>query len=408
VALLFLDLDHFKSANDRFGHDVGDTLLRQVAQRVRATVGPNDTPGRLGGDEFVVLLNDLENEHEAMEIAKELQETIGEPYRIDGFDIRIGVSIGIAVYPNDGFDAGTLLKHADMAMYEAKSQGRNQCHYFSDSIDSRATARFEIESLLRRAVANEGFVLHFQPKVEYPSQRIIGAEALIRLPDVNGQLRSPAEFILLAEETGLITPMGRWVLREACSQIATWQQAGIAMPVAVNVSAVQLRSRDFLSDIIHAITTARIPPHLLELELTESVFIEARDIVQQYMGELQNLGVKLSIDDFGTGYSSLSYLHRIPAANLKIDRSFVVDIATKPATAAITKTIINLAENLGLGVIAEGVETAYQAQALFDQGCRVMQGYHFYKPMPADQLTALQHSQLAQLRGQTTGHLRVI
>jgi diguanylate cyclase (GGDEF)-like protein/PAS domain S-box-containing protein len=389
VALLFMDLDKFKAANDVFGHAAGDSLLKQMAERISANLRASDSAARLGGDEFVALLPKADDTIGIARVAEKLRAAISAPYMIEGNEVLIDVSIGISLYPGDALDAETLMKNADLAMYEAKTHSQHKFQFYSQAINKRATARFNIEAQLRRALANDEFVLHYQPKVDFPSNIVVGAEALLRLPTTNGDMISPAEFIPLAEETGLIVPIGQWVLREACSQIAIWQRMGLSVPVSINVSALQLKKADFVEDVARAVEVSCIAPHLLELELTESVLLEAGEMALSCMYELLKIGVKFSIDDFGTGYSSLSYLNRIPAASLKIDRSFVADVDTKPATAMITRAIINLAENLHLGVIAEGVETAAQAQALYAQGCSIMQGFHFHRPISARCMTDL-------------------
>jgi diguanylate cyclase (GGDEF)-like protein/PAS domain S-box-containing protein len=383
VALLFLDLDHFKTANDMYGHTTGDTLLRQVAERIRANLRASDSAARLGGDEFVILLPNADDANGIANVAEKIRAAISAPYFVNGNEVVIGVSIGISQSPGDGTDAAALLKNADMAMYDAKARGRNKFQFFSSAINERTIVRLNMESYLRRAIANDEFVLHYQPKVNYPSRQIAGVEALIRLPGIDGKMISPAEFIPLAEQLGLIVPIGQWVLREACMQIAEWQSAGFTLPVSINVSAMQLKDADFVADIAHAIRTSGIAPQLLELELTESVIMEVGEIALDCMHQLLKIGVRFSIDDFGTGYSSLSYLNRIPAVALKIDRSFVTDVDTNPSTATITRAIINLAGNLQMGVIAEGVETAGQADALYAQGCTAMQGFYFYQPVTA-------------------------
>ena len=390
LALLFLDLDKFKQVNDTMGHARGDELLKEVARRLGACVRGSDTVSRLGGDEFVILLPEIDDIQRVAHVADKVRAAVAAPYRINGDEVPIGVSIGIGIYPDDGSDVDTLLKHADAAMYEAKAHGRNNYQFFTPAMNARAVARYNLEVALRRALSNAEFTLHYQPKVNFASGAIIGAEALIRWRQTDGSYCAPADFIPLAEETGLIVPIGLWVMRTACAQNFAWQRAGmIAVPISVNVSVVQLRQNDFFSDVSQILTDTGLDPGLLELEFTESVLMGEEVKFTRLMDSLMQLGVRLSIDDFGTGYSSLSYLKRFPMNTLKIDRSFVRDVTGDANDATITLTIINLARSLGLQVVAEGVETAAQATLLHGQGCTMMQGYHFGRPMPAAEFRLL-------------------
>jgi diguanylate cyclase (GGDEF)-like protein/PAS domain S-box-containing protein len=389
VGLLFIDLDLFKPVNDTLSHAAGDELLKQVSQRLSAGVRASDSVARIGGDEFVVLIPDLDNSLGAAQLADKLREAIAEPFDVAGHQATIGASIGISMFPDNGEDANTLLKNADTAMYEVKAQGRNRFQFFAPAMHERATSRFKLETQLRRTIAKNDFELHYQPKVHYPSGRIIGAEALIRMRVEDGRLVSPGDFVPLAEEIGLIGQLGAWALRETTRQIAVWEQLGVSVPIAVNVSALELKQKDYVASVRDALASAGVSAQSLELELTESALMDLGENYIQELRELVGLGLKLAIDDFGTGYSSLSYLNRLPTSTLKIDRSFVTDVATRQDAASITLAIINLAGSLGLSVIAEGVESEAQTDCLHAQGCEVMQGYFFHRPLTAENFLAL-------------------
>ena len=391
-ALMFLDLDHFKQLNDTRGHDVGDLLLKQVAQRLQACVREEDSVARLGGDEFVVLLESLsplatEAASQAELIASKILNTLGEPYVLGDLNHISTPSIGIVLFSMEPESIEELLKKADVAMYQAKSAGRNTARFFDPAMQAAATAYAELEADLRRGLAGQEFVVHYQIQVDMHG-RITGAEALVRWAHPTRGLVPPGQFIALAEETGLILPLGQWVLKTACQQLAQWshREATQTWALAVNVSASQFSQSDFVATVAAALSQSGALPHLLKLELTESMLVDDVNGVITKMNELKAMGVGFSLDDFGTGYSSLSYLKRLPLDQLKIDQSFVRDILSDNSDAIIARTIVALGQSLGLKVIAEGVETAAQRDFLADMGCKAFQGYHFGRPVSADQL----------------------
>jgi diguanylate cyclase (GGDEF)-like protein/PAS domain S-box-containing protein len=393
-ALLFIDLDNFKTLNDTLGHDKGDLLLQQVAQRLIHCVRSVDTVARLGGDEFVVMLEELgPNAHElalhARVVGEKILSTLAVPYALAGYEYRSTPSIGIAPFSGDHTNVGELLKQADLAMYQAKTVGRNTLRFFDPEMQAVVTARAALETDLRAALARDEFLLHFQPQM-HALGRCTGVEALVRWAHPQRGMVPPAQFIPLAEETGLILALGRWVLHTACAQLASWQNdpALSQLTMAVNVSSRQFRHSGFVDEVARVLTSTGAPSHLLKLELTESLLVEDMETTIAIMEALRTLGVCFSLDDFGTGYSSLSYLKRMPLDQLKIDRSFVRDLLTDPNDAAIVDTIIGLSRNLGLEVIAEGVETEEQREMLIDAGCMYYQGYLFSRPLSADVLEA--------------------
>jgi diguanylate cyclase (GGDEF)-like protein/PAS domain S-box-containing protein len=389
LAVAFLDLDRFKFINDSLGHQVGDDLLKTMAARLNACMFERDTVARLGGDEFVLLLNGLGTVEEVRMVLERMLATVTQPWMSEHGEYQITCSIGVALYPDDGLDAQTLLKHADSAMYRAKDSGRNNFQFFTREINMQMTERLELEGKLRRALERDQFRLHFQPRVNLDTGRILGAEALIRwyIPGEDPIL--PERFIALAEETGLITPIGNWVLHAACAQNKAWQDQGLPpIVVSVNVSAGQFRANNFVRSVAEALRVTGLEARYLELELTESVMHDAPQLVAM-LGELKRIGVQVAIDDFGTGYSSLSSLKRFPVDRLKVDRSFVEHIAIDTDDAAIVRTIIALGKNLGLKVVAEGVETAEQMQFLREHACDEVQGFYFSRPVPAEQFQVL-------------------
>ena len=394
-ALLFIDLDNFKSLNDTMGHAMGDLLLQQVAQRLVSCVREGDTVARLGGDEFVVVLQDLsEKEIEAVEqaeaIGKKILSSLNQPYQLEKGDFSHSGSIGVILFSGDHQEPEELLKQADIAMYQSKTAGRNTLRFFDPRMQEVINSRVALEGELRKAIDCQQFHLHYQVQVE-DSGSPIGAEALVRWMHPERGLVSPAQFIPLAEETGLIIPIGNWVLNSACAQISAWQQDNrtLGLTLAVNVSAKQFRQSDFVSQVETAIQHHGIIPRLLKLELTESLLLEDISGTVATMHALKEIGVQFSLDDFGTGYSSLQYLKKLPLNQIKIDQSFVRDIVIDQNDAAIVQTIIAMAETLGFDVIAEGVETEAQLNFLYLRGCRAYQGYLFGKPIAIEQFEEL-------------------
>ncbi|WP_374259767.1 EAL domain-containing protein [Zoogloea sp.] len=390
LGVLFLDLDNFKTINDTLGHPVGDRLLSAVAKRLSATLRDEDVLARLGGDEFVVLLPQLTRPDDAATVARKLIASLTAPFSIDGQDLVTSTSIGIALYPGNGADIDTLLKHADTAMYEAKSEGRNDFRYFTPDMNSRAYARLKLENALRRALERNELVLEYQPQWEMPGERLVGVEALVRWNHPESGRVPPNEFIPLAEETGIIHAIGDWVLQEACRQQVAWHTAGLPVPVvAVNISALQFRKAGFLERVRQVIADSGALPDRLELELTESALMQPTPEIEAQLATLRAMGIGLALDDFGTGYSSLAYLKRLPLTHLKIDRSFVRDLPGDAEDAAIAAATLSIARDLGLAVIAEGVETEAQRDFLLARQCHVMQGFLFARPLPAAALTRL-------------------
>jgi diguanylate cyclase (GGDEF)-like protein/PAS domain S-box-containing protein len=390
AAVLFVDLDHFKFVNDCLGHDFGDRLLKIVAERLTSCVRSNDTVARQGGDDFVILLTVLKKAEDVATIVRKIQEAVSEPIKIGGHELEISCSIGISIYPRDGEDGQTLLKNADVAMYRAKEQGRDNFRFFTAELNERAVARMTMETHLRRALERDELLLHYQPQVDLETGRITGMEALLRWQSPELGPVPPGRFIPLAEETGLIVPIGEWVLKTACSQNKAWQDAGLRpLPMAANLSARQFQNVDPAGVVARILLETGLDPRYLELEITESVIMQDAQSASALLGELKRLGVQLAMDDFGTGYSSLSYLRRFPFDKLKIDISFVREITSDPESAAIARSIIAMAHNLKLRVIAEGVETEGQLAYLRAHGCDEMQGYYFSRPLPADEFEGL-------------------
>jgi diguanylate cyclase (GGDEF)-like protein/PAS domain S-box-containing protein len=386
-ALCFIDLDRFKTINDTLGHDAGDSLLKTMATRLRGALRENDLVARLGGDEFVVLLEGATGAAELSQIAAKLLAAVGEPLSLRACSFLVTGSIGIAVFPDDGDDAASLLQHADAAMYLAKDKGKNQVQFYTAELADLAAAQFALESALRLALVRDELRLHYQPKIDVASGRMVGVEALARwLHPVRG-LVPPAEFIPLAEERGLIVPIGRWVFQAACRQIRDWRAAGLAaLPVAVNLSARQFGSETLIDDLTDAMAQYGVCAQDLEVELTESVLMAEPERANALLQRLHALGLRISIDDFGTGYSSLSYLKRFPARTVKIDRSFISGLPHDVDDRAITEAVIAMAHSLGLLVVAEGVETAEQLDTLRRLGCDEAQGFLLGRPMPAAEL----------------------
>jgi diguanylate cyclase (GGDEF)-like protein/PAS domain S-box-containing protein len=387
VAVMFIDMDNFKSINDTLGHHVGDGLLVEVARRLQATVRESDIVARLGGDEFVVALAGIEADVASMTVAEKFLRVLGESYLVDGQELHSSPSIGISVFPADGEDGATLMKNADTAMYHAKAQGRNNYQFFTAALNAAATTRMKVERGLRRALAENQLLLHYQPQVD-AAGRVCAVEALVRWQHPDEGLMAPGRFIPVAEETGLILPLGEWVLNEACRQLAEWKIQGVGtLRMAVNVSVQQLRSPNLTTQVRTALGRHGLAAAELELEITESAAMDDPERATALLKNLRELGVTLAIDDFGTGYSSLAYLKRLPIQTLKLDRSFVADIEDDADDAAICAATIALGHTLDLKVIAEGVETSAQEYFLrYVHHCDVMQGYLYGRPMPAHEL----------------------
>jgi len=390
LALLFVDLDRFKNVNDSLGHPIGDRLLRVTAERLQQAVNEQDTVARLGGDEFIVLVEEWEDTRDAGNIARRVLDRLAEPVRLEGYEIFIGASIGISVYPDDGGDADTLIKNADAAMYRAKDRGRNTYEYYTPELTRLSFERLDLEVGLRRALERDELVLHFQPQALAADGRIVGVEALVRWQHPEKGMIPPDVFIPVAEETGLIDPLGAWVLRKACEQAQRWDTAGMPpLRMAVNLSMHQLAGDGIVPLVRQVLEESRMEPQRLELEITEGVMVRHADRTVAMLGELKALGVTLAVDDFGTGYSSLSYLKRLPIDRLKIDRSFVRDIPGDRDDVAIATTIIAMARHLNLKVIAEGVEEQVQLALLAENGCDEYQGYFLSRPVPAAEIEGL-------------------
>ncbi|GAO36847.1 hypothetical protein SCT_2262 [Sulfuricella sp. T08] len=384
VALVFLDLDDFKIINDSLGHAVGDALLKAVATRLKECLRDTDTLSRQGGDEFLIVLGGVSDLDAITHVAEKFLARLTEIFSIEGNELFTSLSMGIAVYPDDGKDYDTLLKKADTAMYQSKEAGRNTYHFFAEKMNVDAVEHLQIRNNLRKGLEREEFVLHYQSQIDLSSNTVIGAEALIRWNHPEFGMVPPGRFIPIAEDSGLIVPIGEWVLLEACMQAVTWCKAGLPeLAIAVNLSSVQFKRGDLEKSVIQALSASGLDPTLLELELTESILIHDTEKVLDTVQRLKSLGVKLSIDDFGTGYSSLSYLKRFAVDKLKIDKSFIRDMADDPNDAVIVRTIIQMAKSLNLKTIAEGVETESQTEMLRLLHCDEVQGYHFARPMPA-------------------------
>lgn len=390
AAVLFMDLDGFKHVNDSLGHVVGDKLLQSIAKRLTEQIRTPDTVSRQGGDEFVVLLQDIKTEEDVVIAAKRIIQAVSQVHSIGEHELHITASIGISLYPEDGLNAETLMKHADTAMYEAKDLGRKRFKFFKPAMNIRAVERQTMEKDLRQALVKKEFTLYYQPKIDVLTEAIVGAEALLRWTHPERGPVSPVKFISVAEDTGLILPIGAWVLREACGQAKAWLDQGLrAIPMSINVSGVQLQDATFLHEVLAMLGETGLAPGLLELELTESVLMHLPEHGQSALQHLRNLGVTVSIDDFGTGYSSLSYLKRLPVDTLKIDQSFLHQMNGSPECTAIAIAIIRMGRSLNLRVIAEGVESAEDLAFLKAHDCDEAQGFYFSKPVPAEQFADL-------------------
>ncbi|HET7850619.1 MAG TPA: EAL domain-containing protein [Pseudolabrys sp.] len=386
LAVLCLDLDQFKGINDALGHPIGDDLLKIVAGRLRGCTREPDTVARLGGDEFAIIMTQMQEPDDAAALARRIRESIIKPYQIDGHQIVTDISIGISVAPFDGTEPDQLLKNADMALYGAKADGRGTFRFFEPEMDTRMKARRELEMDLRNAITNKEFELYYQPLVNLQKNEITAFEALLRWNHPTRGVTSPADFIPVAEETGLIVPLGEWVLKTACAEAINWPGH---VKVAVNLSAAQLNSRNLLSMVTTALTDSGLPPSKLQLEITETVLLQNTFSTLATLHELQKIGVQIALDDFGTGYSSLSYLRSFPFDKIKIDKSFVQDLANGTEPLAIVNAVANLAKCLNMTSTAEGVETKQQLETLQSVGCTEMQGYLFSKARPAREINEI-------------------
>jgi diguanylate cyclase (GGDEF)-like protein len=400
MALLFIDLDYFKRINDTLGHHAGDALLQDVTIRLLKAVRISDymvrpdandmsnVLSRLGGDEFILLLHNLSNVEDAGKVANRILGDLSMPFTLNRREVFISASIGISLYPNDGMNADDMLKNADVAMYHAKIKGRNNLQYYTKSMTDAAMEALVLEGKLRRAVENNEFELHYQMKYSFSGGAIIGMEALLRWKNAEDGVVSPAQFIPLAEETGLIVPIGRWVLIEACRQNKIWHdQYHQPFVMSVNVSSRQFDAKNLIDDVVHALSVSDLGPYSLELEITESSIMQDPEEAIRTLHKLKSMGVQISIDDFGTGYSSLNYLKRIPLDYLKIDRSFVMNIEKSTSDQAIIKAIIAMAHSMDIKIIAEGVETREQLEFLRQCGCEATQGFLHHRPQPAHEVS---------------------
>jgi diguanylate cyclase (GGDEF)-like protein len=405
TALLYLDLDGFKDINDSLGYEFGDELLRLVGQRIKATVRESDIVARLGGDEFMVLLPEITSDMNVAPVARKILSAITEVFDVEGQELRITASIGISIFPVDGVDEQKLLKNADIAMYHAKKQGKNNFQFFSEKLNIELQERMALESRLRMAIEHDEFQLYYQPKLGLECNRITGTEALLRWHSPELGTIPPEKFIPLAEETGLIDTIGLWVLRTACRQCVTWREDGLpSLHLAVNLSPRQFNDPALYDNITEILRETGMDPFLLELEITESMLIGDLQWTLHILGKLKALGIRIAIDDFGTGYSSLSALKKLPIDSIKIDRSFIQDLTDSDADKSLVEAIIAMAKNLGLWVIAEGVETAGQVEFLRTRGCDEIQGFFISKPVPAEKIGLL--SEMGSLSG--SGHKSII
>jgi diguanylate cyclase (GGDEF)-like protein/PAS domain S-box-containing protein len=390
LAVLYLDVDRFKHINDSLGHGIGDRVLQSVAQRLLTCVRSSDTVSRHGGDEFVIILADAVHAQDAIISVDKILLALAAPHLVEQHDLSITASVGIAIYPDDGTDAETLMKHADFAMLHAKDSGRNNFQFFKPEMNVRALERQSLESGLRHALKQQQFVLHYQPKINLETGAIVGAEALIRWRHPQRGLVAPAHFIPVAEECGFIVPISRWILREACGQARAWQDAGLPpLRIAINTSAVELRSKDFVAGVRTILAETGLDPRYLELEFTEAFLMHDSKSTAAVLHEFKEMGVQLALDDFGTGYSSLSYLKRFPIDTLKIDQSFVRDLTTDADDASIVRAVISMGESLHMLVVAEGVETREQLDFLREHACPEGQGFYFSHPVVAGEFSQL-------------------
>jgi len=389
LALLFIDLDRFKNVNDTLGHHIGDELLKQVSKALQARLREGDTLARLGGDEFIVLLEDIDNQFGASLVAEKLVQMFEQPFMVAGHELFVTCSVGISLFPDDATDLNMLIRNADVAMYQAKARGRNGYSFYTPSMSGEGVERLRLETFLRRSIEKDEVFLHYQPQVDIVSGALIGVEALVRWNHPELGLVPPIRFIPLAEDTGFINQLGKWVLQEACRQMVRWQEAGLVVPkIAVNLSVKQFERGSIVNMVADTLRDTGLDPARLQLEVTESVIMNTDDAMV-FINDLHAIGVGLAIDDFGTGYSSLAYLKQLPVQTLKIDRSFIKDISTDVNDEAIAIAIIQLGKSMNLSVIAEGVETEQQAEFLVRHGCHLAQGYLYSKPLAADVMLTL-------------------
>jgi diguanylate cyclase (GGDEF)-like protein len=398
LAVAFLDLDRFKQINDTLGHEAGDQLLKEVAARLKGCVRFSDTVARLGGDEFVVLLPELEDEKYAAIVAQKILAAVARPFTLMGQEFRVTASIGICGYPHDGLDEQTLTKNADIAMYQAKAEGKNNFQFYSEKLNANSLERLTLESSLRRALERNEFRLYYQAKRDIASGRITGMEALLRWEHPDLGIVAPMRFIPVAEETGLIVPIGKWVLKTVCLQSVSWQRQGLpALSIAVNMTARQFLDEQLLADVASLLTETGMDPHLLEIELNESLLIHNVEKTMRILTGLKGLGVRIAVDDFGTGYSSLAMLQRFPLDTIKIDRSLMKDVFGSPDDTGLADAIIAMGKSLSLTVVAQGVETKEQAEHLRLHACDELQGFYFKRPLPVDEFTQLLRDQATEI-----------
>jgi len=396
LAVSFLDLDRFKRINDTLGHEAGDQLLQEVATRLEECVRDSDTVARLGGDEFVVLLPELADGKYAATVAQKILTAVAKPFTLIGQEFRVTTSIGISVYPQDGLDEQTLTKNADIAMYQAKTEGKNNFQFYSEKLNANSLERLTLESSLRLALERKEFRIHYQAKRDIASGHVTGMEALLRWEHHDLGTVAPMRFIPIAEETGLIVPIGKWVLKAACAQNVAWQNQGLPhLVVAVNLTARQFRDEQLLSDLTSILAATGMDPHLLELEIAESLLTHDVENTLKTLTALKGIGIRIAIDDFGTGYTSLATLQRFPLDTIKIDRSFIRTVASANADTGLTDAIMAMGNSLSLTVVVQGVETLEQAEFLRTHACDELQGFYFKKPLPAEEFAKLLHAQAA-------------